>query len=842
MQPDNSTRKDVQQCVTCGTRYGEDEVVCPKDGGLLVAAKQEPLVGSIIEEKYEILEVLGGGGMGVVYKAKHLLMHRTVAIKMLLPEVVASEIALARFQQEAQAASSLSHPNILTVFDFGQTVDGKPYLVMDFLEGRSLSQILEDDGYLPLQRAVPIFIQICAGLAHAHQKGVIHRDLKPANIMLVDFEGVGDFVKIVDFGIAKLLPRQDGEGKPMELTHTGQIFGSPLYMSPEQCRGISLDARSDIYSLGCVMYRIVAGESPFMGQDALEAMFKQVNENPHPFATCCPEFEIPEAFEAVVMKMLKKDPSERFQTMLEVRKALEECAGINVVSPFIFPAHEETASRTPKIGELNKQRSTLNKLLQRDTTLIKGPEEKAAEKDGAAPSEAASSADGANPAGVVANSAAIANSAAVANSAGDSNSGATSGAARGGASSAEQALLGQTINPNLSKDPLEKLQPALIIGGALVFVGVAVLVAGLLGNTAKPGGGVKGGVPVAISGTPPASTASGVNANGTDGSRSNSGSGTPDMGKVDVASVMKQAQDLYDKGEYKEAEKLLVPALNKALGSGDTADGFVIQSMLGRICLAQFKLDQARSYLYSIVSYDGPPPKPTDNEMAESLNNLAIIYTQSGQYGRALTFFKRALTLKQKMDPQHANVAGTLSGMGNLELRQGHYKEALNYLLQAKTLTLKTNGPDHPDTAKILNDLGQAYQLLGKLSEADTYYKQAYAIRQKSLSPGDPALADSQMVMGALAFRKADYSSSEQLFKQALDIDTKALGSDNQVVGEIYFVLGVLYDKQGKLDLAVDNYRKSLDIRNKVLDSGDPKLKRTKDLLKSAEKKLSRRH
>lgn len=293
MQQEKPTQKATKQCVSCGGRFGEDEVVCPKDGGILVAAKEEPIVGTKIADKYEVLEVLGGGGMGVVYKAKHLLMHRTVAIKMLLPEVVASETALARFQQEAQAASSLSHPNILTVFDFGQTTDGKPYLVMDFLEGKSLAEILQDEDYLPVERAVPIFIQISAGLAHAHGKGVIHRDLKPANIMLVNFEGTGDFVKIVDFGIAKMLPRPGEDGQPVELTHTGQIFGSPLYMSPEQCRGTGLDARSDIYSLGCVLYRVMSGESPFLGQDALEAMFKQVNENPRPFSECCPEMEIP---------------------------------------------------------------------------------------------------------------------------------------------------------------------------------------------------------------------------------------------------------------------------------------------------------------------------------------------------------------------------------------------------------------------------------------------------------------------------------------------------------------------------------------------------------------------
>ncbi len=381
-----------QQCVNCGGRYGSDEVVCPKDGGILVAAKNEPLVGQVIEGKYEILEVLGGGGMGLVYKAKHLLMNRTVAIKMLLPEVIGSETALARFQQEAQAASSLNHPNILTVFDFGQTADGKPYLVMDYLEGKALSEVLDKEGHLPLARAVPIFIQICSGLAHAHQKGVIHRDLKPANIMLVDFEGQADFVKIVDFGIAKLLSKEDGHS--VNLTQTGQIFGSPLYMSPEQCRGTGLDARSDIYSLGCVMYRTVSGESPFLGQDALEAMFKQVNDVPRPFSDCCPDFKIPPNFEAIVTKALEKEPQNRYQSMLELRKDLEDYFGITSSSPFIVPLSEEQAARITGSRETVQERETTNTSLKSTGAAKLGS---SAAPD-TAPLSAASAAPGSQPA------------------------------------------------------------------------------------------------------------------------------------------------------------------------------------------------------------------------------------------------------------------------------------------------------------------------------------------------------------------------------------------------------------------------------------------------------------
>src|SRR5262249_16807581 len=162
-------------------------------------------IGAVIGDRYEITGVIAGGGMGTIFRAKHQLMKRTVAIKMLHPQMVASASALKRFQQEAEAASCLNHPNILSVFDFGLTAQGKPYVVMACLEGKSLASLLATDAHLPVGRSLKIFVQIAAALAHAHQKGVIHRDLKPANIMLVDLDGDPDFVKLVDFGIAKML-------------------------------------------------------------------------------------------------------------------------------------------------------------------------------------------------------------------------------------------------------------------------------------------------------------------------------------------------------------------------------------------------------------------------------------------------------------------------------------------------------------------------------------------------------------------------------------------------------------------------------------------------------------
>ena len=194
------------------------------------------MVGKTLNEQFEILSLLGEGGMSYVYKAKHLLLKKIVAVKMLRGNLLEQPNSMRRLQQEAVATGKLDHPNTVGVINFDLTPAGEPFLVMDYLEGQSLSQLLYTEKLLEPDRALPIFKQIAAALVHAHEKGLIHRDLKTSNVLLVDHEGNPDFVKIVDFGIAKIITPEDGSNIA-NLTMTGEIFGSPLAMSPEQCRG-----------------------------------------------------------------------------------------------------------------------------------------------------------------------------------------------------------------------------------------------------------------------------------------------------------------------------------------------------------------------------------------------------------------------------------------------------------------------------------------------------------------------------------------------------------------------------------------------------------------------------
>lgn len=277
------------------------------------------LIGKTLDNQYEIVSLIGKGGMSFVYKATHLLMRKTVAIKTLLPHLSLNAISLQRFQQEAQAASNLKHPNIIAVHNFGTTPDGEPYLVMDYVEGSSIADELERYGFVPVDRAVDIFIQVADALAHAHQRGIIHRDLKPSNILLLEKDGQRDHVNIVDFGIAKMLP-QDG-AEAVNLTQTGEVFGSPLYMSPEQCRGEKLDNRADIYSMGCLMYETLTGRAAISGDNTMEVLYNHLHEIPAPMKA--PLTHIPPPLERIVFKTLAKDPAQRYQNMNQLRDDLK---------------------------------------------------------------------------------------------------------------------------------------------------------------------------------------------------------------------------------------------------------------------------------------------------------------------------------------------------------------------------------------------------------------------------------------------------------------------------------------------------------------------------------------
>lgn len=269
------------------------------------------LVGTKLGGRFEILEVLGQGGMSVVYKARQDVVDRFVAIKTLKMQLQDQPETIQRFEREIKSLCKLSHPHIVTVFDCIIDEDGQPYIAMDYLVGKSLDVVLQEKRRMSMDEAQPLLVQICSALDHAHKHGIVHRDLKPSNIMLVGDEL--EFVKVVDFGLARL--GQENQ----KITRSGEVWGSPPYMSPEQCNGMQCDGRSDIYSLGCVMYEMVSGEDPFRGEQVVNTLIKHISEPPPAFA---PHLNIPQSFQDIIFKCLEKDPKNRYQTMGQVKDAL----------------------------------------------------------------------------------------------------------------------------------------------------------------------------------------------------------------------------------------------------------------------------------------------------------------------------------------------------------------------------------------------------------------------------------------------------------------------------------------------------------------------------------------
>lgn len=275
--------------------------------------------GRMIGDRYEVKSIIGQGGMGCVYLVEQLFLHKVYALKTLNPGGHMSDLAWRRFQKEAQATSAFDHPNLIKVYDFGMIDDTQPFFVMEYFEGETLADLIEQQGGLPLLDVLNIFGQVCMALDHAHKQGVIHRDLKPSNIMIAKQDD-GYRVKVVDFGIAKLI---NADHETLALTRTGEVFGTPYYMSPEQCLGVAIDHRADIYSLGCVLFQSLTGNPPFIGDTALSIMMQHQTASPVSLKEASLGKIFPEAADRVIRKMLQKKPDDRYQNLLEVAKDLE---------------------------------------------------------------------------------------------------------------------------------------------------------------------------------------------------------------------------------------------------------------------------------------------------------------------------------------------------------------------------------------------------------------------------------------------------------------------------------------------------------------------------------------
>ena len=371
-------------CESCGETYGDERAVCPNDGQTLLTwevvtlrARAFPVAavggapaanageagspappglapGRLLSERYLLVQQIGVGGFGVVFRARDRRLGKRVAVKVLSPQLAGSPRAAARFRQEALAASQVGHPGIVDVTDFDCDEDGTRFLVMEYLEGQDLASLIEHEGALEPARALTIAGAVAEAIGAAHAKGIVHRDLKPANIFLVPRPGLPDQVKVLDFGISKMLAEA---GEPSGLTGAGQILGTPHYLSPEQAMGNPvIDGRTDIYSLGVILYELVCGATPFSSASYLGMITQHLVAVPERPSRRVPEARIPAALDALILRALEKDPARRFGSMTELAAAIGEVAahldvpGAPAGEPAITapaPPTRETPGRAP---------------------------------------------------------------------------------------------------------------------------------------------------------------------------------------------------------------------------------------------------------------------------------------------------------------------------------------------------------------------------------------------------------------------------------------------------------------------------------------------------------------
>jgi serine/threonine protein kinase len=312
---------------------------------------EDSLIGQAIDGRYQVLSLIGRGGMGSVYKAEHIGIHRVVALKLLHPSLASVPEVKSRFEREAFAIGRIEHPNCVNVSDFGKLDDGSLYLVMEYLEGRSLGDEMADMQRLEPTRALHILQHVLRGLGHAHENDIVHRDVKPENVVLVEQDGDPDFAKILDFGIAKLIGTTVANDGGVKLTQAGMAFGTPIYMSPEQAVGNPVDGRADLYAASVMAYEMITGQPPFQSDDKIEVMSMHTTRPVPPMSEIASGLAVPMEIEQVIARGLAKRPKERYLNAAEYIDAINTVMGGGSMPP-IGVQHYNTNTSGPHAARM----------------------------------------------------------------------------------------------------------------------------------------------------------------------------------------------------------------------------------------------------------------------------------------------------------------------------------------------------------------------------------------------------------------------------------------------------------------------------------------------------------
>jgi eukaryotic-like serine/threonine-protein kinase len=769
-------------CPVCGESFLLEDF-CPRDGVKLKQAESDPMIGSYFAERFQIISKLGAGGMGSVYKAKHLLMDKVIALKVL--EKVDGESAR-RFQMEAKLACQLQHPNIINVSDFGISAEGQPYLVMDYLEGQSLGDVVLKEKTVKFKRALRIFLQACDALNYAHKRRLIHRDLKPGNLMLINDESGAEVVKLVDFGIAK---QTQDETNSLALTRTGEVFGSPMYMSPEQCLGQKLDSRSDIYSLGCVMYEVVTGQTPFQATGLLEILNKHTTEDPLPFHQTNPHLQlVPAEFEKIVFTAMRRDLDKRYQTVLELWSDLQ--------------ALESQLTNTAGSLSVNQSATTAQPGGDNGHSANVQParsDGQSAHVQPARPSIQPGRDEAPSP---------YSQSRTV--------------------PLTKKALAGGTAPPNSAIKPKSAMKPQqsnkmpIVLGSVvLIILGAAAL---FMVSTASHNSTSK----TQITGTSKATK-------------------TPEDQAAPRWLRMKQEGDK----EFKDGHINSSLALLKKAGAAAAANSVVendpeligLYKSLGRAYYEEDRNKEAEQTLHKALSICDKDDKLSGSaEAAEIKTILGSVLSSEGRFEEANRLFDRALAIGSANNGDDNTLSSnTLLARAGMHIKLKHSSEALADLNEALALrrasfspgdedSLKTNNKvsrknEQEAIARIENEIGRAYEIKGVLDQAKDAYSLGQQYAEKSVGTEHPLYADSLFGLASINFMRKHFEEASSQYKKAQVIRELSFGISNLRTAQVVACLGILKTAQGQYDDGIALLDEALRVRTELLGADNPEVK-----------------
>jgi eukaryotic-like serine/threonine-protein kinase len=813
-----------KQCTACGREVSLNSRLerCPFDGDVLAPVFEDEFVNRVFDEKFLVLEFIGSGGWSSVYKARQLSVDRLVALKILHNHLVKDPDKVQRFAHEAKAVSRLSHPNIVMVFDYGTLP--RPYIVMDYVDGASLADSLSAHGPVPVETAVPIFVQVCAGLQHAHDAGIIHRDLKPNNVMLLASTKNTPFsVKLADFGIAKIF-----NDDRSELTRTGDTVGSPAYMSPEQCCGEKLDARSDIYSLGCMMYETVTGQRPFYAENGYMTMHKQINEVPAPPSSVLKG--IPTMIDKIILHALEKDPANRFQSMNDLAAALQsrrmparakgtESSQQRAATPRVIPTPSSTTPaaainaavggesvagpHTPSVpvpGAMPEQpgmqaAGSASSFRAMDPLLQPASPAKKKRRSFSGGGTASQSSDSTTPRWVpivsIAGVVLVAMSGLIAFS--------WSGIVSGIWSDAYDAGV-QAMQKKSYKEAEERLRFASSMGmqlGPTDSKRILPLWRLVQGYREQNNIAAAEQVNNELKGI--------IGANGTPKWRN----------------LYDEGVAAHKAGKLDQSEQLLVLANNEAKTLGPETIALAnSENELGQVYLKMAKLEQAEQVLTESLALREKLLFHEHPDVYDGLNDLARVYKAQKRYDDAERLFSAALEVARKNGGDTGpRVAALHSNIGSMHFRAGKHNSAIEHLTLACKLAKQNYGEMSPVYARMLNNLGEVYRETGRTEEATKLYEQCLAIYKRLGGSKHPDTAPYWQNLAVAYADKHRFGDAERALQNGI-LANKTGSYPNPMLMQLYRRYAEIMQKKGDLDSFEKYQQLSEVVRRDLIKAG----------------------